>query len=281
MTDPQPDSLREGSGDPVMNMIREGLEMRDRAAAELAQEPDPKPTPTAPEPEPEVTPTQEPEPTEPEAEPTTEPEPDLHTLLERERQDNARLKKRLGDQGNQVGGLRERLAEVGALLDQAVTQRPQAPEDPVAARFEVLKEKYGEDFARDMIETNLALTADVRSKNLLGGLREEISDFKEYEDEMAKLLQNDPDLRAAVAERPGLLRIVHRAAKGSRVDRAVSSAESRGAALATKIAAEKKAAHAERPGGSQNKEPAVVTKEQFQTAKLDAILGARPDGRRR
>lgn len=277
----QPNALREGSGDDVMNMIREGLDARDRAAADLAKPPETesKPETTPTELEPEVETTDGPQVTE--EEPTTEPETSLNNLLEQERQENARLKKRLGDQGNQVGGLRERLAELGELLDQAVNQRPAVAEDPVAARYKLLTEKYGEDFAKDIIETSLALTADVRSKSLLGGLREEISDFKEYEPEMAELLKSDPELRAAVAERPGLLRIVHRAAKGSKLDRSVSNAEKRGAALASKIAAEKKSAFAERPGGSQNKEPVVITKQEFEKAKLDAILSSRADGRRR
>ena len=110
----EPNALREGHQDEALNQIREGLTDLDALKKEE--------TPAEPEPEPE---TKEEETAEAEAKPQEPEGPTLEEALA----ENAQLKQKLGTQGNQVGSLRERLAEVGGLLDERAAA-PAAPPDP-------------------------------------------------------------------------------------------------------------------------------------------------------
>lgn len=266
----------ESKGDVAMDMIRDGLAERDRLRSERREEPKPDQSVETTETEvvedkPETTTTHEEEPEK--LEPET---PDLNAVLE----ENARLKRALGKQGNEVGPLKAKLAELGEILEKHVVV-PAEPEDPRDVLLTELKSKYGEDFANDLMRTAAVLTADLRGNTVLSTFREQIPDFKEYEPEMAKILQGDNDLREAVAQRPALLRTVYLAAKSSRLESDGRSAENKGMALAAKIAADKKAALAERPGGIQDKEPVRMSVHETGQKVLDDILGAHQDGRRR
>ena len=289
MSGEKPNALREEQGgDEVMNMIREGLQQVDRAKADMAPEPDEQET--DPGTKPSETPAPESEPQgEPEGERSdeapaqeeSEPGISLEAQLAAERDKNERLRKRLGDSGNQVGDLRGTLAALGDIIEKnAGGPTVEETVNPIAQRYETLKEKYGEDFAKDMLDLGLALTADVRSGKLIGDLKSQFTDFGEHEEAMAELLRNDPELRAVVAERPNLLRVVYQAAKGSTLGKAVNHAEKKGVAMANHIAASKKNAYAERPGGSQNKGPVKATREEIGKSVLDKIISARQDGRR-
>lgn len=280
MSPETPEPSPQQGDDQIMNMIREGLDMRDRASA-AAMDLDPKP-----EPEPAPEPTKEPAP-EPKEEPTETPvaEPEPVAVLdpvEELRQENLRLKERLGRQGNQVGSLREQLAALGETLDSMRgTPSTAADSDPREAAIKAFRDKYGHEFADDVLGVLTVTSADLRSKSLLADLRAEHSDFQKFEPQMAEILRADPDLRAAVKTRPSLLHFVYQAAKGASVESVAREAEARARALADKQAAEKKAAFVEKPGGVQNKGPAQMSVHKIGQEKLDDILAAEPDGRRR
>ncbi|MFN3075925.1 MAG: hypothetical protein ABT940_03400 [Alphaproteobacteria bacterium] len=269
MPSDQPNALRQEPGDEVTNMIRDGLKgVDDAKAARAADDANARQEEES---------TAGKEESEAEEEPASEPETqDVEHL----REENARLKKRLGDQGNQVGTMRDQLAALGEILDQRMgtAGQPRHPADQVRAR---LAAKYGEEFTNDILGAVQAAQADVRSNILIQSMREEFPDFRDYEPTMAEMLQRDESLAEAVKSNPALLRTVYMAARGSRLDVVVKKAEGKGKALADQHRTEKERAFAETPAGvrgGKEPPPELSTKERGEVI-LRNILASRQDGR--
>jgi hypothetical protein len=160
------------------------------------------------------------------------------------------------------------------------TTHPSDPDDPVTAQFKRLSAKYGEEFARDIMETAMASAADLRTDRILSTYRKKYEDFDELQTEMAGVLtEGGPELQEAVRKRPALIEMIYRAAKANKLTGMVSDAELKGATLAEKRALQKRAADAERPNAALDKGPLPFDRKAEGQKRLDAIMKARSDGR--